>query len=194
MREERNEKVRYIDRRGLQTGVVTLIKVIEPTEKLDRAAEVIANIEGKKIVAVNIRKIVFEENRKIGTDIFYKFSTNQPYSYKIIDTGLANSISDYANNTLCIRHVRDLSDVLFYAGFPDEVDASDIRDIKKIVMSKDKFLRIKSHKVHINASGVIDLERIRDINNQAVSLDNFRKMLLPTRPRRIEKVYAKYFK
>jgi len=194
MREEKKDQREYIDRDGLRTGIVTLIKVVDKDSKLPKNAEVIGDSEGKTIVALNIRKIVFEEKQGFGTDILYRMSRKQPYSYRIMDAGMISSISEYQHNTLCIRDVNELGDVLFFSGFPDEISKDDVYDIKQMVMSKKGLLQIKAHAVTIDEQGVIDPERLIYVNSQAVSVKNFGQNELSTRPQKIEKVYTKYFK
>lgn len=186
---EKQNKTNTVDRRALQTGIVSLIKIVEPNDKIEKNAKVMGNVNGKKVVALNIRKIVFEENSGYGRDIFYKLSKNKPYTYSVMD-----EFEESLNNTLVITHARNLSDVLFYAGFLDKVSVTDKKAIKKITMSKDQSLQIKKHQVKITSSGVINPGRSKEINSQAVSLDNFRKRKLPSRPQQIEKVYRKHFK
>lgn len=194
MEEKKIEQTGYVDRNSLQTGIVSLIKVVDNDTKLPKDAEVIGESSGKKIAALNIRKMVFEKQGDFGTDILYGLSRKQPYSYRIMDESMMSSMGEYLHNTLCIRDVNELGDVLFFVGFPDEIAQEDISGIKQMVTSKKGLLHIQAHSVIISEQGVIDPERVKYINSQAVSVQEFSKTKLSTKPQRIEKIYGKYFK
>ncbi len=165
-------------------GVVSLIKVADKDE--NTKGSVIDQSTTKKVVALDIRKIAFSANYGAGKDLFYSLSRNNPYCYEYIDN------NDFVNNTLVIRKTSQVNGVLNYAGFDEELDSSDLRGIKKMLLSKGNTILIKEHEVELPE--LIVPSTIELINDQAGQLSKFKKLSLPTRPQRIEKVYNKYFK
>lgn len=184
------KEIKNVDtRNGIYTGdicigVVSLIKVVNKDE--NTKGSVIEQGLAKKIVALDIRKIAFCNNYGIGKDLFYSLSKSSPYSYQYIDN------NDFVNNTLVIRKTSQVNGVLDYAGFDEKISSSDLKEIKKMLLSKGNTIFIKEHEVELPE--LIVPSTIELINDQAGQLSKFKKLSLPTRPQRIEKVYNKYFK
>jgi len=183
--------INRIDRRALSTGVVSLIKVIEGDHTFQKGEKplFITNKGNKLVTALDIRKIVFEEKDGYGEDVFYSLKGNN-YQYRVVS--VANE--EYENNTIVIRNPRFLSDVLYYVGLPTHVDELQMKSVRKMLLSSDEKLRIMKHSRTLTEKGIIPPERVREINSQAATLYHFKKLDLPTKPQKIEKVYSKHFK
>ncbi|MBQ7137107.1 MAG: hypothetical protein IJO43_03945 [Bacilli bacterium] len=183
--------VNGVARAHLSAGIVSLIKVVdgEYTLKKGETAVYLPQQGNKTVIALDIRKAVFEEKDGYGEDIFYSFGEGG-YRYKI--AGVAGE--EYRNNTIVIRNIRNLNDLLCYAGIPYWVDDLSEGSVRKMVLSSEELLMVKKHQKTLTESGIIEPERVKEINSQACFLYQFKKSNLPTKPQRVEKVYLKYFK
>lgn len=178
-------------RKDICMGIASLIKIVDKKEILVPNHVVLDESQNKKMVAIDIRKMVFENHDYIiGEDLFYRLNRNGGYQYRLIDS-MNNNVE---NNTIVIRNDQSLNEFLKYVGFSDVVKSSDLRDLKKLLLSKGSSINIQSHTATLTKEGIVNEDMIRDVNKQAAELLSFRKRIISDKPQQIEKVYTKYFK
>lgn len=179
-------------RANICTGIVSLIKVVDDFDNIPQGAKCLKSLGEKKVVSLNIRKIVFEysKSRHMGRDLFH---TNRQggYEYKVM---IPSERNDYQNNTIVINNVSSMDDLLGYAGVPKRIEGFGLNKVRKIVFAKDEVLNIGAHAEKLTDQGISILNKAEPINKQAAELCAYRKLSLPDKPQQIEKVYAKYFK
>lgn len=182
-----------VDSKNIYGGTVSLVKIVDTETEIEGSQELSKTIS-KKVVAIDIRKIVFEKNEDLlednGSDIFYKLSRKQPYTYTVVD-GKPNNIQ---NNTLIIRNPIPFGSVLNYAGYSDVIKGGELTCLREEVMDRRESLLVQEQITLLNEYGILNNEKIETINSQSIGLLEFKRNELPTKPQKIEKVYAKYFK
>lgn len=171
--------------RDIYIGKVVLIKEIENTEEKRRS-----------FTNIKIRKIVFALNGDEGIDISQGLNKNSKYTYKVINNDNAAQVdpANFRNNTLVIKEPKKISSFLISAGFPNVVGGKDIKSISKLLLSNDKKVNIHKHFIRLNGSYVFNVYQVEQANEEAIELYEFKKVKLPTRLQKIEKVYKKHFK
>lgn len=187
---ERQISNKTIYRRGIEVGIVSHIQELEkgvlPNQKGN--FEIIDESVSRQIVAFNLRKIAFVEREGQGCDIFYKLSRNNPYCYEIINDDNAN----FKHNSLVIRYASHMDELLAYAGYSIKISSLDLKELKKLFLTKDNALHVISHDVKLPS--LINPSIIEAINQEAHNLSEFKEIDLQTKPLAKEKVYAKHFK
>lgn len=178
-------------RKDVYMGVVSLIKEMDKDAPLAPASIVLEESQTRKITAMNIRQMVFQNlNYQAGEDLMFRLGMSTPYTYKIM-----NSNEDYKNNTIVIGKEQSLNEFLDYMGFPSFLKPKDLRVVKKMLLSSDFKIQMQPHMIDLKRNvTVINPEMVAEVNAQGMQLFNFKASKLPTEPRKIEKVYAKYFK
>lgn len=180
-----------VDSKNIYGGTVSLVKIIDADEEIGGVE--LSKTISKKVVALDIRKIVFEKNEDLlednGSDIFYKLSRKQPYTYTVVD-GKPNNIQ---NNTIIIRNPIPFGAVLNYAGY-ESVRGNELSYLKEAIMNESEALLILEQVAPLSEEGILKEEEIKNINSQSIGLLEFKRNELPVKPQKIEKVYTKYFK
>lgn len=202
---DKNDNKYEIKRGTLWAGIVSLIKVGDETEKLNipealknkSGATVLIENPKSTITAINIRKIVFNskitERTVCGEDILYKLNRKEKYQYPIFNED--SDVDKLKNNSIVITDAIPLCDVLEFVGMPRDIQNSDLGEIRKTILSNGEFLNLRRQSVALGPNGIVILEKVDKINDQAKALYQFQQYYdLPTKPQEIEKVYAKYFK
>ena len=196
METQKRENENRIIRKDIYCGILSHLKVVHVDDKIN-GAEILDRAITKKVIALNVRKIAFaKKDICVGQDLFYSLNRVSLYEYGIILPSYRLDCDVAFNNTLVIRNPQSLGAILGYAGFDSELSKSDLAKIKEILMSRNDILSIEAHDVKLGINGIetISSENVSLINEQASALRDFRRIALPERPQKIEKVYAKYFK
>lgn len=196
METQKRENENRIIRKDIYCGILSHLKVVHVDDKIN-GAEILDRAITKKVIALNVRKIAFaKKDICVGQDLFYSLNRVSLYEYKIILPSTQMDCDVSLHNTLVIRNTQPLGAILGYAGFDSELSKSDLAKIKEILMSRNDILSIEAHDVKLGINGIetISSENVSLINEQASALRDFRRIALPERPQKIEKVYAKYFK
>lgn len=178
-------------RKDVYIGVVSLVKEMDKDAPLGPTSIVLEESQTKKITAIDVRKVIFQNlNYQAGEDLMFKLGMRDRYTYKIM-----NSNESYKNNTIVIGQEHSLNELLSYMGIPEALGAHDLRVVRKMLLSPNFQIQMQPHKVDLKRSiSIIDPEIVTDVNVQGMQLFNFKTSKLPVKPRKIEKVYAKYFK
>lgn len=180
-------------RKNIHFGIVSIIKFVDNSESLEEGQFILDKSSRRTLIAQDLRKILLSKNNGLGRDILYTHN-GEPYEYEITDL-LKNDYSNSYNNTIIIRDPEPIGELLGHMGVHKNVTQSELRDIKKLVLKKDEKIDILPHSLKLTPNGIINLARAEEINHQSIKLHEYKTSYqLPIRPRKIEKVYAKYFK
>jgi len=191
---EKNIKKRGVNINDIYTGRVVFIKEYDNEAQIPDNNIVIGSNKSGRIACLDVRKIVFTMQENLGVDLSRTLLKRNKYSYQVIDSTLNNGENlSVKNNTLVIDNPEKVGTILTIAGFPSVVRGDDISEITKMLLSKEKVLKIREHVIGLSEGDIFDLEQIKDINSQFNSLYLFKTEELPTKVQKIEKVYKKHF-
>ncbi len=195
---EKNEgeivrEYRGIPRKSIHFGIVTIMKYVDGDTPLGEGQFVVDRALSKKLIAQDLRKIVLSKKGEMGYDILYTYK-REPFKYSIPNFQQLG-VTSPVNNMIVIREAEPIGDLLSHMGVHKEITAQDLKAIKKLILGHKINLRMLPHNIKLTPNGIINFSKLESVNEQSISLFKYKSIeVLPTRPRKIEKVYAKYFK
>ncbi len=182
-----------IPRKSIHFGIVTIMKYVNGDTPLDQGQFVVDRALSKKLIAQDLRKIVLSKKDEMGYDILYSYK-GEPFEYSIPDFQQLG-VTSPVNNMIIIRDAEPIGDLLGHIGVHKEITARDLKAIKKLILGHKINLNMLPHTLKLTPNGIINFSKLESVNEQSISLFEYKSSdVLPTRPRKIEKVYAKYFK
>lgn len=187
--------------KNIYVGVVSHVKVLNEDEILRNENGTYLKPEkvenNKKVMNLKVRKMVFVKRGDQGYELPSGLFSSSKYNYRIVNLSTESIIDgelNVKNNTLVINEARPVGNLLSVVGFPSVVKGSDLRQVKKFLLSDEKNITFRKHTLELNQKGFLDLDKVQEANEEASSYYYFKSEKLPTRPQDKEKQYKKYFK
>ena len=199
---ERVEKNKYdngfVYRDDICVGTVSNFQIYTKFQDYPVNATVVKTTDtNKTLVVSDLRKIVFINNGKVGTDFFYKCNKDDFFEYPLLNFE-DDTLNEPENNELVIRDYSCCGDFLNFLGIAGETITLDqYKKIRKMLLEGKSGINIPVEKYTLNIPNMCSM--LENINVKAVAvqakkLSAFLQRDLQTKPHPSELVYQKYFK
>lgn len=197
----KSKAMKEVNVKDIYVGVVSHIKVLNEKEGLkdEEGRYLVPAItsNNKKVMNLKVRKMVFVKRGNQGYELPSGLFSSSKYNYRIVNLSTdctKNGELNVKNNTLIINEPRSVGNLLSVVGFPNVVKGSDLRKVKKFLLSEDKNITFRKHSLKLTSRGFLDLDKVAEANEEASSYYYFKEEKLPIKPQEKEKQYAKHFK